>query len=127
MVRRGRGPFLECSSAGEKRLSAFHARIKSRGGRSIEDIYQSAKIFPDGRRGLSWREAKGKRPINVSETRALYAQLWDEYIEENPHLLDIIKAATGLSDRYGSESSACQAAELWRIRCAALGCSENNT
>lgn len=118
MVRHGSPPYLECSSHGEKRLSAFHARIKARGNRSIEELYQAAKQFEDGRTGLSWKDAKGKKPVNVEEVRALYSVLWDEYIAENPPLLALITAASGLSDKFGQAGHACQASELWRIKTA---------
>lgn len=125
MIQHGSAPFLECSSKGEKRLSAFYARIRSRGNRSIEDLYQGAKVFDDGaggtRTGLSWREAKGKRAMNAAEVRTLYGVLWDEYIAENPDLLPVITAASGLADLFGQPGNACQATELWRIRCQALG------
>lgn len=116
MIKHGSEPFLECSSRGEKRLSAFYARIRRRAGKSIEDLYQGAKIFADGSTGLSWREAKGKKATNADEVRALYSTLWDEYIEENPDLLWVICAASGLQDLFGQAGSACQATELWRIR-----------
>jgi hypothetical protein len=116
MVRHGIAPFLECSSKGDKRFSAFHARVKRRGGRSIEDIYQAAKVFDDGATGLSWREAKGLKPVNIAEVRVLYSTLWDEYIAENPHLLDILEQFAGVSDMFGKVGNACQATELWRIR-----------
>lgn len=117
MVRHGVAPFLECSTRGDKRFSAFHARLR---GRSIEEIYQAAKVFEGGSTGLSWREAKGREPINTTEVRFLYSILWDEYIEENPDLLHVLTAASGLSDVFGQPGRVCQATELWRIRCAAL-------
>jgi hypothetical protein len=121
MIQHGTAPFLECSSRGDRRFSAFAARIKSRGNKSIEEIYQAAKRFEDGSTGLTWREAKGKRAVNADEVRALYSVLWDEYIAQNPHLLSVLTSATGLQDLFGQAGHACQATELWRIRCAALG------
>ena len=121
MIQHGTAPFLECSSRGDRRFSAFAARIKGRGTRSIEDIYQAAKVFADGSTGLTWREAKGKRAVNADEVRALYSVLWDEYIAENPHLLVVLTAASGLQNLFGQAGHACQATELWRIRCGALG------
>jgi hypothetical protein len=109
----GEPPFLECSTLGDRRFSAFCARVN---GRSIEEQYQAAKRFEDGSTGLHWRQAKGRRPVNDAQTRQLYADLWDQYIWENPHLLDIIIAQTGLCDSYGRPGSVCQATELWRIR-----------
>ncbi len=120
MIRHGKAPFLECSSAGDRRFSAFYARITGRGGKTIEEIYQAAKVFSNGDTGLPIDEAKGFRPVNVAETRALYATLWDEYIAENYRLLRVLMSYEGLSDRFGRPGGVCQATELWRIREAAL-------
>lgn len=116
MISHGNAPFYECSSYGDKRFSAFYARIRARGNRSIEELYQGFKVFAGGATGLHWREAKGKRCINYAEAHAFYARLWDEYIAENPELLEVLKDQPGLSDRYGKVGHACQATELWRIR-----------
>ena len=113
MIRHGIAPFLECSSRGDKRFSAFYARVN---GKSIEEQYQAAKRFADGSTGLGWREAKGKQAINQSEVATLYSQLWDAYIEQHPELLSVLKSATGLSDMFGQPGHVCQATELWRIR-----------
>lgn len=121
MIQHGTAPFLECSSKGDRRFSAFGAFIRRRAGRSIEEIYQAAKVFADGSTGLTWREAKGKKAENAAEVRVLYGVLWDEYMAENPHLLTVITSASGLQDLFGQAGHACQATELWRIRCAALG------
>jgi hypothetical protein len=116
MIKHGKAPFLECSSKGDARFSAFYACIKKRGNQKIEDIYQGAKIFADGSTGLSGRKAKGRQSVNMEEVRLLYGKLWDEYIEENPGLIEVLTAATGLSDIFGQPGHACQATELWRIR-----------
>jgi hypothetical protein len=116
MIRHGSPPYLECSSKGDIRLSAFSARLRSHGGRSIEEIYQAAKTFEDGATGLTWKEAKGRRAVNMDEVRLLYGRLWDAYIAENRHLLGVIREAPGLSDIFGQQGNACQASELWRIR-----------
>lgn len=121
-VYHGVAPFLECSSAGDRRFSAFYARVD---GVSIESRYQAFKVFrtlrtaqnPTGYiTGLSWREAKGRKAVNAEEAAAFYARLWDQYIAEHPELLDVLRAASGLSDRYGQPGHVCQATELWRIR-----------
>ena len=101
MIQHGTAPFLECSSRGDRRFSAFAARIKGRGNKSIGDIYQAAKVFADGSTGLTWREAKGKRAVNADVVRALYSVLWDDYVAENPHLLLALTAASGLQDLFG--------------------------
>lgn len=116
MIRIGTPPFLECSTRGDKRFSAFCARIKRRGGKSIEEIYQGAKIFEDSSTGLSWKAAKGRRPINIEGVKKLYSTLWDEYIEENPELLTHLRSLSGLQDTFGKQGCQCQAIELWRIR-----------
>lgn len=116
MIRHGEPPYLECSSRGERRLSAFYARPSGYGGRSIEDIYQAAKVFEDGSTGLSAKAAKGRKAINQDSIAALYSSLWDQYIDEHPELLAVIRSATGLQDRFGQPGHCCQATELWRIR-----------
>jgi hypothetical protein len=113
MLKYGDEPFLECSTRGDIRFSAFYARI---GGKSIEEIYQAAKIFADGRTGLKWREAKGLRAINQEGVAKLYGILWEIYISEHPELLQVLRAASGLSDMFGQAGHCCQATELWRIR-----------
>lgn len=116
MIRHGHPPYLECSSRGERRFSAFSAHIRARGGRSVEDLYQASKVFEDGSTGLSWREAKGRKAINADVCASFYARLWEEYIAENPELLGLLRLACGLSDMFGQEGHCCQATELWRIR-----------
>lgn len=113
MIKLGNPPYLECSSKGDKRFSAFYAKVD---GRSIEDTYQAAKVFEDGSTGHTWRTAKGRKPVNTGDVRRLYSELWDRYIQERPELLSVLKAASGLSDIFGQEGHACQAVELWRIR-----------
>ena len=120
MIKHGRSPYLECSSRGDKRFSAFYAFVVYKGNRRpIEDHYQAFKVFEvDGKRitGLHWREAKGKKAINQQEAAEFYAMLWDLYIKRNPDLLEVIKAASGISDIFGKKGSQCQATELWRIK-----------
>ena len=120
MIRHGKAPFLECSSKGDKRFSAFYARIKRRDNKSIEEIYQAAKVFDNGYTNLHWKQAKGKKPVNIEECKKLYSELWDEYIAENPDLLVPLCSASGVSDIFGQPERACQATELWRIRCSIL-------
>src|SRR5678815_442613 len=100
MIRHGEPPYLECSTKGDRRFSAFHARL---GSKSIEDRYQAFKIFEDGSTGLSWKEAKGRKAINQEEAALFYSKLWDEYIRKYPKLLEILKQASGLSDMFGQE------------------------
>jgi hypothetical protein len=117
MIKHGSAPFLECSTKGDRRFSAFCARIRGRGNQSIEEIYQAAKVFKDGSTGLTWKDAKGRTAINADEMAHLYSKLWDEYIEENPHLLIVLEVVSGVSDMFGQRGHVCQATELWRIKC----------
>lgn len=117
MIKHGNPPYLECSSKGDKRFSAFYAKVN---GKTIEEQYQASKIFQDIKghfiTNLTWREAKGKIALNQQECRILYSKLWDQYIKENPELFKIIKDASGLSDIFGQKNHCCQATELWRIK-----------
>jgi hypothetical protein len=113
MICHGQAPFLECSSKGDRRFSAFYAKVN---GKSIEDQYQACKIFKGGKKNLTWREAKGKKAINQKEASAYYSALWDQYIQEHPELLKVLQASAGLSDFFGKKGHCCQATELWRIR-----------
>ncbi len=114
MIKHGTAPFLECSSLGDKRFSAFYARPKSLKGRSIEWAYQSMKVLPDGRTGLG-HEAKGQRAVNQRECNAAYARWWREWVKEQD-LLPVLRAATGLSDIFGLPGRICQATTLWELR-----------
>ena len=116
MIKPGEAPYLECSSRGDKRFSAFYARLKIYDNRSIEEIYQARKVFEDGSTGLTWRQAKGRKPVNIDEVRRLYSYLWDMYIIENPELLQVLLDASGVSDMFGQKGHQCQATELWCIR-----------
>lgn len=116
MVQHGLPPYLECSSRGDRRFSAFYARIKHFGNRTIEELYQSSKVFDDGSYNLSWRQAKGRIPANYDWCKKYYSVLWDWYIYENPDLLLVLRSASGLSDIFGKPGTCCQATELWRIR-----------
>lgn len=119
MFRIGNAPFLECSTHGDKRFSAFCARPRSLGGRSIEEAYQAMKKFADGTTGLGWRAAKGKDPVNLAECRLAYDQWWLEWVRQED-LLPTLLAAPGLSDKFGQPGRTCQAEVLWRIRTGLL-------
>lgn len=117
MIAHGTAPYIECSSAGDRRFSAFYAKVH---GVSIEIQYQAYKEFK-GRAGtvvtgLPWQEAKGRKPLNPEACARWYARLWDQYMAEHPELLDVLKAASGLCDKFGQPGHVCQATELWRIR-----------
>lgn len=97
----------EVTSRGDKRFSAFFARLAD--GRSIEDAYQ---LDVKGFRAITndWRNAKGQPPHN-GKTRD---QMWNEYLDlwriwagENPDLiLELMELSKGkvLTDRFASTS-----------------------
>lgn len=116
MVTFGTAPILECSSRGDKRFSAFYARIRRRNNKSIEELYQGFKLFPGMIQGLGMKEAKGKLPINIEACRNFYSLLWLEYFEENPDLLKVLNDYNGFSDIFGKPGRACQAEEIYRIK-----------
>lgn len=124
MILHGAPPRLECSSKGDRRFSAYFARIRARGNQSIEQLYQGAKLFDDGSTDLPTKLAKQRskthKVVNLPEVHAFYSLLWDEYILENPHLARVLIEASGVSDIFGQPGHACQATELWRIRTALL-------
>lgn len=81
----------ECSSKGDKRFSAFYAKLKD--GRTIEEAYQ---LDVKGYRkfGNSPMLGKGKPPLKKYEGDALwlaYLDLWWKWCGENPHMLLILK------------------------------------
>ncbi len=120
MLQFGSSPYLECSSKGDKRFSAFYARIRSKGNSSIEELYQAYKKFDDGYGGiitnLNWRDAKGKKAINQEDASVYYSHLWDLYFQENTHLIEVIEQYNGFTDIFGQKGSCCQALEIFRIR-----------
>lgn len=115
MVKVGVAPYLECSSAGEPRFSAFKARVKAYGLRTIEDLYQCSKVI-NGVPVTHWREGKGRAADNQDQCSSFYSHLWDTYMAENPDLMGLLVEADGLSDQFGQPGHCCQAVELWRIR-----------
>lgn len=116
MIRVGKAPYLECSSHGDWRFSAFRARVQRYGGHSIETLYQAAKVFPDGSTGLNWRDAKGRQPVNLDYCGRYYLHLWAVYVSEHPELWPVLRTATGLSDKFGQPGHCCQATALWQVR-----------
>ena len=116
MIKHGEAPFLECSTRGDKRFSAFCAYVN---GETIEAQYQAAKVFKvldKSITGLHWRQAKGQKAENAEECARLYSRLWNAYISQQAGLIDVLINANGLSDMFGKAGGVCQATELWRIR-----------
>lgn len=110
---------LECSSKGDKRFSAFYAKIKLYGKYdSIENHYQLAKrigsFIPK-----SWRDVKGKKPTHIhingkdydlKYTISFYELMWVKYLDENPELVEYANQFDDFHDIFKSKNAlVCQA------------------
>lgn len=82
----------ECSSAGDKRFSAFNAIMPD--GRSLEHWYQcDVKGYDPG--GTNWRLGKGKPPLidyPGDELYQFYKSLWKLWAIRNHRLLLELRA-----------------------------------
>jgi hypothetical protein len=115
MIQIGSPPYLECSSRGDKRFSAFFARPVCLGGMSIERAYQYYKVLEDGSTHNPMHKAKGKRATNAEQLALLYKSWWRLWVIE-ARLIPVLVDAAGLSDMFGQEGHVCQANVLWEIR-----------
>lgn len=123
------GTNLECSSTGDRRMSAFYAKVNflfSQG--TIEDFYQGAKRF-NGEQ-LSTKEAKGETPTSfvilkkeysVEQLSMFYDYLWTLYFVQNPHYLDYINQFETFTDKFKGSSVNCQADTIQKIKDNGLG------
>ena len=86
-ITSGRSDGYEVSSKGDRRFSAFNARLSD--GRSIEEWYQcDIKGYDPG--GRNWRLGKGKQPLSPRSPLQLYTEylaLWQEWAKENGSLM----------------------------------------
>lgn len=115
---------LECSSVGDKRFSAFFAKVNFFNQiQSIEQFYQEAKRF--NRIQLPFKEAKGKRPTSfvianetydVSLLSYFYKFLWILYFKQNSFYLDGIKHYDTFTDKFKGNSINCQADVITQIK-----------
>lgn len=90
-----RGEGYECSSKGDKRFSAFYARMQD--GRTIEQHYQcDVKGYDIG--GTNWNLGKGKPPVNgLTEDELLdqYVDLWRIWARDNlDYIRDLYRECT---------------------------------
>ena len=117
MLKFGTSPYLECSSRVDKRFSAFYARIASLGNKTIEELYQAKKVFADGSTGLSVKDAKGRKPVNIEQCRQFYSELWRMFFSEHQgYLAELANSEyQGFCDIFGSADHACQAEEVYNI------------
>lgn len=113
------GEPFEVSTRGDelgKQFSAFNARIEGRGGRSIEEIYQTDVKGYD-----SIKAGKGKPPKDKSvDTKAAYEALWRQWANENPDKMEELYQATlaqgrPLRDRFAKKGANNQAEVLTKL------------
>lgn len=110
---------LECSSKGDKRFSAFYARVSAWGKMdSIENHYQLSKRFDNEKAPTNWKDAKGKTATHMSlngteyELKYLsqwYKMLWVEYLDSNPDLVEYASSFDEYNDIFKGKSMNCQA------------------
>lgn len=109
---------LECSSRGDKRFSAFYARITVGGKNdSIENHYQLSKRFGE-MAPQTWRDAKGKKPTHfvvngkrfeMTHFSCWYKLLWVKYLDQHPELVEYAKQFDTFTDMFRGKALNCQA------------------
>jgi len=106
---------LECSSKGDRRFSAMHARVTVFGiDDTIENHYQGCKRFKS-----TPRRAKGQKPdfimlsgikLDIRFLTPWYKLLWIKYLDNNPELVAYAKEFDDYSDMFkGKQTVNCQA------------------
>jgi hypothetical protein len=110
---------LECSSKGDKRFSAFYAKVNINGVcDSIENHYQLSKRFGNDVVPKHWKQCKGRKPTHfvvnnirfeLNEFSIWYKVLWLKYFIENPELLVYINKFDDFNDMFKGKALNCQA------------------
>lgn len=105
---------LECSSKGDKRFSAFYAKVSFNGVvDSIENHYQSVKRDENGN-----KIGKGKKvdhiiinehKLNPFFLTPFYKLLWVKYLDNNPDLVAYASEFDDFNDMFRGRSINCQA------------------
>lgn len=110
---------LECSSKGDKRYSAFYARVSVFGVTdTIENHYQMSKRIGDFV-PATVKDIKGKRPthfvvgkytFDIKYLTAWYNLLWTKYLDCNPDLVAYANQFDDFNDMFkGRRTVNCQA------------------
>lgn len=110
---------LECSSRGDKRFSAFYAKVEVFGKLdSIENHYQSCKRTVDNRPAKKGQKVgqiiftiPNGPSIRLSPTylTAYYKLLWCKYLDNNPELVKYASAYDDYNDIFKGKAINCQA------------------
>lgn len=94
----------ECSTHGDKRFSAFCAKLAD--GRTIEMHYQcDIKGYDPG--GINWRLGKGKPSLSAYDCLYTeYKTLWEKWVILNPNLIEELYFKVGkngvLTDKFAT-------------------------
>jgi hypothetical protein len=97
---------LQCYSSGDRRFSALYARLVC--GKTIEQVYQSAKMDEHGR---PFAHPKGANPTylyysggfhecDLELRHVFYTSLWYTYFRENPDLFLYACGHEGFFERH---------------------------
>ena len=114
----------ECSSKGDSRFSAFHARLPD--GRTIEEHYQcDVKGYQPG--GTNWRLGKGKPPLISRDTWPEYLALWEEWAKTNQSALDELRIAAAKYNNVLSDMFATSPVNQARALAEILNAQTNDT
>lgn len=113
---------LECSSKGDKRFSAFYAKVEAFGKfASIEEHYQLAKRWFDNGTLVvpkTIKDAKGKQAVffelngkkyPLRYLGDFYSLLWVKYLDNNPSLVKFANQYDEFTDMFKGKSVNCQA------------------
>jgi hypothetical protein len=105
----------ECSTRGDKRFSAFTARLAD--GRTIEQHYQcDVKGYDVG--GTRWWLGKGRPPIRRADLWSEYLALWQQWAKRNPEL--IVELRTKALAKHGWLSDSFATTEINQARALAF-------
>ena len=105
---------LECSSKGDKRFSAFYAKVVAFNTLdSIENHYQCSKRSYDGghvRKGspVDHMMLNGIK-LDVRFLTQWYNLLWIKYLDNNPKLVDVLGQYEDYTDKFKGKAINCQA------------------
>lgn len=105
---------LECSSAGNRKFSAFYAKVIFNGVYdTIENHYQKVKR---GKDGGSVKKGEYVSYFIINTTRfqpedltPYYRLLWYMYLKQNPELVEYAKKFDTFTDKFRGHSINCQA------------------
>lgn len=116
---------LECSTAGDKRFSAFYAKVKLFGKwDTIENHYQSSKMFMVNGQMQQVDNPKGKKPtcvvvqnqfLDVKYLTPFYNLMWFMYLDNNPELVSYLSRFDSYHDRFVGKNTLNSQAEAIRM------------